>query len=135
MDAIWDRDAFSAVNVEDQERYANQLFRLLKKGGAILMDTPLYDADEYQGDPHPVNDEDFEKCFGGGGGGVGGGLIKEMEAEATNGPVEAKGTDGPMESKARFEVKLLEVVEVEETWPQEYGMTSYIKRIHLLKKT
>jgi len=63
VDAVWDRDAFSAVNLEDRKRYVDVLKAVLKPGAKILMDTPQFDSEEYDGDPHPVSDGDLMNFF------------------------------------------------------------------------
>ena len=154
VDAVWDRDALSAVNVDDRFRYVRQLSRLLKDGGNMLLDTPLYDEKEYLGDPHPVTDDDLHRLFGGGeAGGVGGdcegiggddsGCYTE-EDDAGRGDSSYKGKNGGCGNTREadgteicaFESELLEVVDGLEvdTWPREYGLSHYVKRIHLLTK-
>lgn len=168
------------------------------------MDTPLYNASEYQGDPHPVLDEDIQRMFegrvrvvlksdddatrGGRGGrdggrdvidggveGAGGGrkchdsgcylseeaggtregnrgggrgysscdgdvkVVAEQGAEDADEGVSGRGIGGSgdleaVQSGSQFDVELLEVVDPGESWPEEYGMTSYLKRIHLFTK-
>ena len=165
VDAVWDRDALSAVDVVDQKRYAAHLDGLLRPGGRILMDTPLYDEAEYQGDPHPITDEDLARLFGPVLEDKDGAQEEQGEEQADtrvaqkrsqligssvdsgcvmndeDGDEAAKESDrgetkdrGVGEGAGKYEVRLLEVVDTGETWPKEYGMSYYVKRIHLLTK-
>lgn len=64
FDIIWDRGSFEATNSCDRERYASLLLSLLDKDGVYLMNTKVYDLNEYGGPPLAANTDDLRQFYG-----------------------------------------------------------------------
>jgi len=64
FDLIWDRAAFTAINMSDREKYTDVLEKVLSPTGCILLVGLDYDHAKYGGPPHFVTDEHMETLFG-----------------------------------------------------------------------
>ncbi|KAM9737785.1 putative thiopurine S-methyltransferase isoform 6-T10 [Menidia menidia] len=62
--AIWDRGSLVAINPKDRERYAALIVSLMAGDCRYLLDTFLYDPDQYAGPPFFVPDEQVQSLFG-----------------------------------------------------------------------
>ena len=63
FDGIWDCNALSAVNEEDQKTYSDLLISLIKPGAKILMTTYVYDKSEKKGAPFSIDKKQVEHLF------------------------------------------------------------------------
>ena len=63
FDAIWDRSAIIAINVEDRQQYASLLESLLKPSGRILMTTLIYEQSVHPRFPFCINREIIHDLF------------------------------------------------------------------------
>jgi len=64
FDLIWDRAAFTAINMRDREKYAEVLEKVLSPTGSILLVGLDYDHSKYEGPPHFVTKEHMDSLFG-----------------------------------------------------------------------
>ncbi|KAM4539874.1 putative thiopurine S-methyltransferase isoform 1-T1 [Odontesthes bonariensis] len=62
--AIWDRGSLVAINPKDRERYAALIISLMAGDCRYLLDTFLYNPDQYKGPPFFVPDEQVHGLFG-----------------------------------------------------------------------
>lgn len=62
--AIWDRGALVAINPRDRERYAALIVSLMAADCRYLLDTLLYNPEQYKGPPFFVPDEQVHSLFG-----------------------------------------------------------------------
>lgn len=62
--AIWDRGALVAINPRDRERYATLIVSLMAADCRYLLDTLLYNPEQYKGPPFFVPDEQVHSLFG-----------------------------------------------------------------------
>ncbi|KAM3858685.1 putative thiopurine S-methyltransferase [Diretmus argenteus] len=62
--AIWDRGSLVAINPRDREKYASLITSLMAKDCRYLLDTLLYNPEQYKGPPFFVPDEQVHSLFG-----------------------------------------------------------------------
>ncbi|XP_078810845.1 putative thiopurine S-methyltransferase isoform X3 [Oryzias latipes] len=62
--AIWDRGSLVAINPKDREKYAALIVSLMDNDCRYLLDTFLYNPDQYRGPPFFVPDEQVRSLFG-----------------------------------------------------------------------
>ena len=63
FDAIWDRGALVAINVEDRQQYTSLLVSLLKPNGRILMVTFIYEEGIHMRFPFRIDLEMIRGLF------------------------------------------------------------------------
>ncbi|XP_061597946.1 probable thiopurine S-methyltransferase isoform X2 [Cololabis saira] len=63
--AIWDRGSLVAINPKDREKYAALIMSLMAGDCRYLLDTLLYNPEQYPGPPFLVPDEQVQSLFGG----------------------------------------------------------------------
>lgn len=63
FDYVYDRAALVALPYEMREEYVKVIYRSLKPGGKILLITYQYHANELQGPPFSISDEEIERLF------------------------------------------------------------------------
>jgi thiopurine S-methyltransferase len=63
FDLIWDRAAMVALDPPRRERYAQQLQRLLRPGGHLLISSFEYDQSQMDGPPHSVSQSETRSLF------------------------------------------------------------------------
>uniref|UniRef100_A0A8C7Z3E0 thiopurine S-methyltransferase n=1 Tax=Oryzias sinensis TaxID=183150 RepID=A0A8C7Z3E0_9TELE len=61
---IWDRGSLVAINPKDREKYAALIVSLMDQDCRYLLDTFLYNPDQYRGPPFFVPDEQVRSLFG-----------------------------------------------------------------------
>ena len=64
VDAIWDHNAFGAINPDDRLRYVEILSSLLVPGGRILLSNFEYDQSKRNMAPYSLNSEQIKEYFG-----------------------------------------------------------------------
>ena len=64
FDAIWDHNAFGAINPDDRSCYVEILSSLLVPGGKILLSTWEYDQSKRNVAPYSLNSEQIKEYFG-----------------------------------------------------------------------
>uniref|UniRef100_A0A3P9J4U4 thiopurine S-methyltransferase n=1 Tax=Oryzias latipes TaxID=8090 RepID=A0A3P9J4U4_ORYLA len=62
--AIWDRGSLVAINPKDRKKYAALIVSLIDEDCRYLLDTFLYNPDQYRGPPFFVPDEQVRSLFG-----------------------------------------------------------------------
>ena len=65
FDAIWDHNAFLAINPDDRLRYVEILGSLLVPGGRVLLSTWEYDQSKRNVAPYSLNSEQIKEYFAG----------------------------------------------------------------------
>jgi len=64
VDAIWDRGALVAMNIEDRNKYVASILPLMIGTTRYLVDVCQYDKTQYTGPPHPVEDDEMQNLYG-----------------------------------------------------------------------